>query len=140
MQWMENLAKKNVTFGGHVKRAMLTDFTPTVGKIYEVRIIRGESFKERCRNSYAICDLAQRDGFGIMNLEAVCQVCDCFSGEELAGLGLHWLIAMMDPHWTDHDMPVIAVSSSECEKWLSSYSYEREDLWAADSSFGFVKQ
>lgn len=129
--------EKDVIFGSSVEREMVTGFVPTVGKSYDVRIIQGECIQENWRSRIGICRLAMQNHLGELNLEALCMIGDNFTGEELADLGLSWIIARMDP-WSASDEPIVAMSNSRRNKWVNSYYYEAEDFWEAKSNFGFV--
>lgn len=140
-QWITRLEARNFRISGYAKQLLRSpNFKPTVGKIYQVQILKGELFSNENRTTQNINDEAKQRNLIIPNAETACLVRENFTDEEIQMIGLVWLVIMHKPIIdSDGDLELFRVIRNGDGRRLSSYHANPIGGWSRANGFVFIK-
>lgn len=136
-EWIKRLEKKGFRSSDYAKSELRSpDFKPTKGVTTEISILKGLLFEDHDRITCNIRDLATQRKLTTPNAEVACLIRENFSDEDIAAMGLIWIVTMHEPiKDSDGDPSLLGASWSDGGRWLDTWPGSR---WNRDSGFAFV--
>jgi hypothetical protein len=140
-QWIERLEKKGFRVSDYGKEILRFDaFKPTTGIVYAVKVLKGELFSESDRITKTIRAKAKELKLLDLPAEAACLIRENFTDEELADMGLRWIVVMHEPiKVSDGGLKLLDVDRGADGPWLHSFFDNPDCRWHRDSGFAFAQ-
>jgi hypothetical protein len=139
-QWIEWFEQNGIRLTKWAKDVLLSpDFKPTAGVTYKVAVLKGALFTDSNRITSNIRKEAERRKLEEFPAEVACLIRKAFSDEELAAMGLWWIVVFHKPiKDSDGDPNLLAANRDNDGHWLNA-NYDRpDDNWNSDNGFAFA--
>ena len=139
-QWIEHFEKKGIQLSKWAKDVLLSpDFKPTNGVTTEVAVLKGMLFEDNDRVTSKIRAEAGKRKLVKPNAELGCLIRDMFTDEEIAAMGLVWIVAFHEPIKDSDGVPVLLSASRRgVGRWLSACYDWPDSRWHRDDGFAFA--
>jgi len=139
-QWIEHFEKKGIQLSKWAKDVLLSpDFKPTNGVTTEVAVLKGMLFEDNDRVTSKIRAEAGKRKLVKPNAELGCLIRDMFTDEEIAAMGLVWIVAFHEPiKDSDGDPFLLSANRADDGRWLDAYYGRPDGRWARDGGFAFA--
>jgi hypothetical protein len=138
-QWIARTEKKGNRVGDYAKQLLLSkDFKPTTGKVYTVKVLKGELFSDSERVTKTIRAKAKEMKLGDLPAEAACLIRENFTDEELEAMGLWWIVVMHEPiKDSGGDLDLLDVRRNGGGRWLDACFGRPSNEWRRADGFAF---
>ena len=139
-QWIEHFEKKGIQLSKWAKDVLLSpDFKPTNGVTTEVAVLKGMLFEDNDRVTSKIRAEAGKRKLVKPNAELGCLIRDMFTDEEIAAMGLVWIVAFHEPIKDSDGVPVLLSAARDgAGPWLRACSGGPGSGWARVDGFAFA--
>ncbi len=139
-QWIEHFEKKGIQLSKWAKDVLLSpDFKPTNGVTTEVAVLKGMLFEDNDRVTSKIRAEAGKRKLVKPNAELGCLIRDMFTDEEIAAMGLVWIVAFHEPIKDSGGGPgLLSASRGDDGRWLRAYYDGPGGRWRRDGGFAFA--
>jgi len=137
---IKDLEKARYNLGDYAKDVMKKDaYVVSNGKVYKPVVLKGEAFTDDERVTANIRKVAAEMGLITPPAELARLLRKSVSDEEIAAMGLYWLIVMHEPITdSDGDPYVLGLNRRGRGRWLSaSYGYS-DYRWHREGGFVFL--
>ena len=141
-EWIARLEKKGNRIGNYARQLLLSsDFKPTTGKAYTMKVLKGEIFSDNNRTTKNIREEAKKRKFQTPNPEMACLIRENFTDEELKEMGLVWVVVMHEPiKDADGDLELLSVHRDLGGQWLGANCGGPDYGWYREGGFAFSAQ
>ena len=140
-QWIKRLESKGFRLMSDYAKQVLCspDLKPTTGIVSNIRVLKGELFKDSDRITKNIRNEANKRKLTTPNAEIACLIRENFSDNDIKAMGLVWIIIMHEPiNDSDGDPRLLNANRHVAGRWLYA-SYDRpDDRWNREGGFAFV--
>ena len=139
-QWIEHFEKKGIQLSKWAKDVLLSpDFKPTNGVTTEVAVLKGMLFEDNDRVTSKIRAEAGKRKLVKPNAELGCLIRDMFTDEEIAAMGLVWIVAFHEPIKDSGGVPcLLSAPRDGAGHWLNACAGRPDDRWDRGSGFAFA--
>ena len=139
-QWIEHFEKKGIQLSKWAKDVLLSpDFKPTNGVTTEVAVLKGMLFEDNDRVTSKIRAEAGKRKLVKPNAELGCLIRDMFTDEEIAAMGLVWIVAFHEPiKDSDGDPCLLSADRYGAGRWLSACYGGPGIRWGRGGGFAFA--
>ena len=139
-QWIEHFEKKGIQLSKWAKDVLLSpDFKPTNGVTTEVAVLKGMLFEDNDRVTSKIRAEAGKRKLVKPNAELGCLIRDMFTDEEIAAMGLVWIVAFHEPIKDSGGGPVLLGAGRNGDgHWLRASYAEPGAGWTRGRGFAFA--
>jgi len=139
-QWitrLEKAGKKNSKEAKYILRS--PDFKPTSGVTTEIVVLKGMLFSDDNRITANIRAEADKRGLTVLNAEAACLIREMFTDQDLADMGLYWIVVMHEPINDSGGNPSLLNANRNGDgSWLSAFYGNADNRWNRDDGFAFA--
>ena len=115
-------------------------FKPYNKRIYNVQIIQGDFLNNGLSTISQVKEEGLRKGLVLPPLELACIIRKNFSQDELAQMGLMWVITMHEPVDTQDFGPRVLYSCRECGGPIHACSSSSNEVWGKGAGFAFLEE
>ncbi len=137
--WVERLQKKGFRVGGD-NVFFNPSFKPTKGVVYNIAVIKGNTFEEDSRTTRNIREDATERRFLDLHPEAAGLIREKFSDEDLEAMGLSGIIVMHEPVRDLSGIPIILAVIREAGGRLLDTCLGGSDIrWRKGYGFAFQR-
>lgn len=139
-QFITTLESANYNVGDYAKQLLRSDkFVSTNGKTYKLVVIKCDEFEDNDRITSKIRDEAKKRGYLTPPVEVAPLLRELVSDEEIAAMGLYWLIVMHEPITDSDGYPhVLGISRSGEGRWLDADGGYADFRWYREDGFVFL--
>jgi hypothetical protein len=139
-QWIEHFEKKGIQLSKWAKDVLLSpDFKPTNGVTTEVAVLKGMLFEDNDRVTSKIRAEAGKRKLVKPNAELGCLIRDMFTDEEIAAMGLVWIVAFHEPIKDSDGVPyLLSADRTGDGRWLYAYYGRPDNRWGRGDGFAFA--
>lgn len=139
-KWIKRLEKKGFRVSNWAKSVLNSkDFKPTNGVTSHIMVLKGKLWKDSDRITSNIRAEADKSKFEKPNAEVACLIREKFSDEEIAAMGLWWIVAMHDPIKDSDGGPYLLDARRYAGgRWLHAAYDHPVNSWDGDNGFAFV--
>ncbi len=137
---IKDLEKARYNVGDWAKDVMKQkSYVVSNGVTYKPVVLKGECFTDDERVTSNIRKVAEEMGLITPTAELARLLRKSVSDEEIAAMGLYWLIVMHEPI-TDSDGPpiVLGLLRVDAGRWLDAYFGYSDDRWGREYGFVFL--
>lgn len=139
-EWIKRLEGEGFRVGEYAKSVLRSDdFKPTSGVMTEIAVLKGMRFEDNDRITKKIRVEANKRKLEKPNAEVACLIRVNFSDEEIAAMGLIWIVVMHDPiNDSDGSPNLLASDRLDVGRWLRACHVSPDNGWIRDDGFAFV--
>jgi hypothetical protein len=139
-EWMVHFEKTGKRLSDYAKQLLMSPaFKPTNGITTPIQVLKGMLWNDRDRLTKNIRAMAKERKLLDPNPEVACLIRDMFTDEEIAAMGLWWIVAMHEPiKDSDGDPSLLYASRGDGGRWLETAYVEPDDGWLRERGFAFV--
>jgi hypothetical protein len=140
--WIKRLEFIGYRLGNEAKVILRSlNSLPTSGKVFKLAVIKGVHFKEEERTTINVRAFASERKFGIIEPEAVCLIRKNFQDEDLAEMGLFWMVGMHNQVDVGGEPRLLGLDRIEDRdgngNFLVLYRGQDNATWDRDTGFVF---
>lgn len=139
-QWITRLEKKGFRLTKWAKDVLNSaDFKPTKGVVYHIAILKGILFSDSDRVTRKIRAFAAERKLTAPNAEVAGLIRENFSDEDIAAMGLWWIVAMHEPiEDSDGGPDLLGAYRLDGGRCLHAYDGGPGRGWDSEDGFAFV--
>lgn len=137
---IKDLEKARYNVGDWAKDVMMKDaYVVSNGKVYKPVVLKGEDFTDDERVTANIRKVAAEMGLITPPAELARLLRKSVSDEEIAAMGLYWLIVMHETITDSDGYPsVLGLFRDDRGRWLSAYDGYSGSRWDREDGFVFL--
>jgi len=139
-QWITRLEKAGKKISKEAKYILRSpDFKPTSGVTTEIVVLKGMLFSDDNRITANIRAEADKRGLTVLNAEAACLIREMFMDQDLADMGLYWIVVMHEPiNDSDGNPYLLYAFRYDDDSWLNTYYVNPGSRWFRGNGFAFA--
>ena len=141
-EWIRRLESMRYSVTEGSKRLLRSErFKPTCGKTTEIAVIKGRPFHDEERRVAKIHSEAYARKYSQPNAEIACLIREKFSDEDIASMGLTWIVVMHDPinKFSGEEHYLLGVSRYGEGRTLSEHHGNSDSWFCHEAGFAFVE-
>lgn len=138
--WITRLEGKGFRVGDYAKSVLRSkSFKPTSGITTEVAVLKGDTFSDDDLITAKIRKEAKRRKWSKPHAEVACLIREKFSDEEIAAMGLGWIVTMHEPI-SDYvgSLSLLGANRYGDGRRLNACKGRPEDKWSRDGGLAFA--
>jgi len=139
-EWIERLEKKGFHVGDYAKQLLRSsDCKQTSGVTTEVAVLKSILFEDKDRITHNIRAKAEKRKLTRPNAEISCLIREKFTDEDIAEMGLTWIIIMHKPiNDSDGNPNLLSANRGSDSRCLNAFHGSPDVRWSRGDGFAFV--
>ena len=138
-EWILRTEEKGNRVGYYAKSVLRSEsFNPSVAGTYEIVILKGSTFIDRCRVTKNIRDRAKKMNLQTPMAYIACLIRETFSDKEIEAMGLWWIVTMHEPIVSGGDPRLLTADRGDGGRWLRACLGYPGSRWNREFGFAFL--